>query len=132
MLSFHLHLGLLSGLFPLGFRIIILCEFLISPCLLHGPLILLEFIALMLFGASHSGREVKAWEQSEHGDRGFESDFRHGCMSAFCVLCCPVQVQVLQRDKPPLKEFCQTYKRGFEKSWKFFSRPRLLAPRRRE
>jgi hypothetical protein len=51
-LSFHLHIGLLSGLIPSGFPIKILYAFLISP--IHSiwctHLILLYFITLIIFG----------------------------------------------------------------------------------
>jgi hypothetical protein len=33
-------------------------------------------------------------------DRGFESNWRHGCLSSFAVLYCPVEVEILRRTDP--------------------------------
>jgi len=44
----------------------------------------------------------------EHWDRGFESHFRHGCMSMFfCVVLSCVD-EPLRRAEPPVKEYNQS------------------------
>jgi hypothetical protein len=58
--------------------------------------------------AVYSGRAVQGmkWLRPlEYWDRGFESNSRHGCLSA-CILCScrPVQVAALRRADPPSKE----------------------------
>jgi hypothetical protein len=56
MLSSHLCLGLLSGLFPYGFLTKILYTFLISPMCAMWPtyLILFDLITLIIFGEEYT------------------------------------------------------------------------------
>ena len=65
-LTFHLHIGLPSGLLPFDFPTYVLYAFLFSPT----HLILFDFVNLITFRSEYTSLSTEAWVQSQASLRG--------------------------------------------------------------